>query len=212
MSVCRHCHSRVGDKQRQCFVCGWDWHDEAHSVQRGTIDWKRLGLDVDAEFVVDLCETENGARYLEYRMVGTRVSNEDFVIHSEVTLSAEIRSWAFQDIEQRLRLFNGRLFRFDDQGYWQADLLLSRVGKIDRKWRKSTIGLISIENAKLLAAKYGESQGFAAFQVIHAELHDDEGRPVWLVLLDFEDGSLDFIAPVVRVEADTGKAFHLAGL
>lgn len=214
MSICRYCHSRLGERARQCLACGWIWHNP-NEPKHAVINWKRFGLEAEGTLVIDLCETESGERYFEYRQTGNPIENSDFVIETESITTTDLQKWRFTGLETHLRLSNGDSFWFDEVGYWQTHSVLKRMGFIDRSWVGSTDGLLTEESAILNAIAYGKRLGIAQFHIDYARLLNQHGRPIWFVPLSFDDDDsmlMLFDCVFVYVDATTGETSSITNL
>jgi hypothetical protein len=121
ITPCPYCQAPLASSQaKQCFKCGYDWHDPTNIVRRGDPDWNRFGLKKDASYVVVLCQKVNGERYTMYREVGGGEHDLHCVLETEPALGSQFIEWGFYEYSKHLKLTNGSEFAFEEHGIWMT--------------------------------------------------------------------------------------------
>ncbi len=187
-------------------------------TQRGSVSWERLGIKVGHDYVVELCESFEGARYTQFRNADEEPSDPHYMTETEAIDGTRLMEFGLNDYVNRLFLKNGDAFSFGADGQWMTTASYERLS--DRKtpvWSGGTSNLLSHQAACDAASDHGKTIGLAAFTVIDAILLDEKGSPVWHVILEFDNkDDDDWIAfsPVksVQVDAVTGAASSIMSL
>lgn len=135
ITPCPYCMAPLPTaKAQQCLACGWDWHDAQNPVQRGTPEWNRLGINTTKDYVVALCQRNDGHRYYEFRMVDESIGNPEIVLTSETLTGIELVSWAQGGKRDHLRLTTGEQFAFDAHGIWLTYSEIRRMRDRSTPW------------------------------------------------------------------------------
>lgn len=117
--ACPYCDAPLAtSKARQCFSCGWDWHDLDNPQQLGDPNWNRFGLNAKRTYVVELCQESSGHRYTRYRDVDEGECDPNAVLATEPETGQQFIDWGYYEYAKHLRLTNGERFAFDAHGIW----------------------------------------------------------------------------------------------
>ncbi|WP_442510492.1 hypothetical protein SH528x_002117 [Novipirellula sp. SH528] len=137
---------------------------------------------------------------------------------TEAVDGARLMELGLNDYVNHLLLRNGDTFSFGQNGQWTTNASYERLSDRETsEWSGSTSNLLSRRAACNAASDHGKSIGLAAFTVVDAVLLDENGSPVWHVILEFEENDDDdwiVFSPVksVQVDAETGAASSIMTL
>ena len=121
ITPCPYCQAPLASRQaKQCFKCGYDWHDPNNVIRRGDPNWNRFGLNKDATYVVELCQKPDGERYTKYREVEAGEHDPFCVLETESALGSQFIEWGFYNYAKHLKLTNGDEFGFEAHGIWMT--------------------------------------------------------------------------------------------
>ena len=121
-------------RTRQCFSCGWDWHDAGNPQATGDPNWNRFGLDPDRTYVVQLCQELSGRRYARYRDVDSGEPDTNAVFETESATGRQFVKWGDYTYANHLRLSSGERFAFDVHGIWLTDSETKRMQDRANPW------------------------------------------------------------------------------
>lgn len=120
---CRYCGVPLAtDRAKQCIDCGYDWRDPANVVCRRKPGWNRLGLNQDATYVLELCQTPTGERYTKFREVSSDARDLHLVFETESASGRQFVEWKFpHEWCKHLVLGSGMRFWFEPHGIWLTE-------------------------------------------------------------------------------------------
>lgn len=122
---CPHCKVPLpSPRARQCLRCHTDWHDTANVHRVDVGNWNRLGLDVDKDYVVELCQQLDGRRYTRYREYPNGDIDPCAVLETNPASAKTFLAWKYYEYAEHLKLTNGQSFAFEAHGIWLTDLEL----------------------------------------------------------------------------------------
>lgn len=120
---CPHCNAPLpSPRARQCLRCHTDWHDSANVHQVDIGNWNRLGLDVEKDYVVELCQQPDGSRYTHYRQYPEGPADPFAVLETTPASAKQFLAWGLHKYAEHLKLSNGQGFGFEAHGIWLTDL------------------------------------------------------------------------------------------
>jgi hypothetical protein len=116
---CPYCGAPLASpRAKQCLKCHFDWHDPANVGQLADPNWNRFGLDLNKEYVVELCQERNGRRFTKYREVLEGIRDEFAVLETTVARGSQFIRWGFYSYSDHLKLSDGQSFGFEAHGIW----------------------------------------------------------------------------------------------
>lgn len=120
---CQYCGVPLAtDRAKQCIDCGYDWRDPANVVCRRKPGWNRLGLNLDAVYVLELCQMPTGERYTKFREDSSGVRDPHCIFETQSALGRQFVEWKFgSEWCKHLSLSCGMGFWFEPHGIWLTD-------------------------------------------------------------------------------------------
>lgn len=119
---CPYCNAPLpSPRARQCLRCHTDWHNAAKVHQVDVGSWNVLGLDTDKDYVVELCQQQDGRRYIRHRQYPSGSTDPFAVLETTPAPAKAFLAWGVEGYAKHLKLRNGQDFGFDAHGVWLTD-------------------------------------------------------------------------------------------
>jgi hypothetical protein len=115
---CPYCDALLAtSKARQCFVCGTDWHNPYNVICRTNAEWNRLGLQRKEMYVLEFCQSSDGARLTRFRMPSD-LRGADQIFETSARPGWQWVAVGRESLASQLGTTTGEVVTFDGHGMW----------------------------------------------------------------------------------------------